>query len=124
MFQSPVVGDIIFYRVEALYFIGAVGYRGAVGYDGGFSPTPLKAVPYPRRYFYENVVVFTDRQFLNLSVCFRVRPGVVEDQLNHAGHNNIVEGHFFMDMPSLDDAGLDDGKIYLAEFLEMRFIGA
>src|SRR5207247_6774160 len=96
---------------------------GAVADDGFRGAVAFEAVPNQRRNLDQAVIVLAQKNLLDDSARSGIRPIVIEHELDATKRNGVVDGHAAVAMPTLDEAGKEDGKINFAEFLEMG-IGA
>src|SRR2546428_13596996 len=84
----------------------------------------FEAIPDVRRDGDECVVALAHEDLLQLAARRRALAVVVEDELDRAERNRVVDRHSLVEVPAFDDTRVDGREVDLAEALEVRVIGA
>ena len=119
MLEFPVVRYRAVHRIAARYFFGIVHYAGAVGDDSRFSADAFEAVPDQRWNGDQAIVVRPEKDFLDLAFGRAACTIIVEYKLDVAVGNGVVQDHALVQMPGLDGAWINAGKIDFAKGAEM-----
>ena len=67
VFEIPIIRNVILERINPGNLRRVMRMRGAIGNDRGFDPDPFEAVHYLGRHLYQDVVVFTEDELLDLA---------------------------------------------------------
>src|SRR5688572_6373626 len=94
-------------------------FSAAVRQNHHLVPVGFITVGDSRRNLNEHVVVFSQEDLLQTSLCRRFRPDVIKNQLCPARQDSVVNSHRLMDMPGLDGSRPRARKVDLSKTNEM-----
>lgn len=118
--ERPIVRNLRIEWVEPVHFRWIVGHRGAVRDHGVLCAATLIAVPDLRRNCDEGVILDAGENLVEFALRWAVVTIVIEDELDLAHRNRVVQRHLVMDVPALDYTGMDPGEVNFAEFTKVR----
>jgi hypothetical protein len=122
MLEVPIVRDLFGKRIQPNDFGWVVRFCRTIGHDGWFHAIPFKSVPNHWRNRDQTIILFAWEDLLNLTSARGPLPIIVEHQFDDSTDNRIVQSHYFMKMPTLDNSRIDNREIDLAKFLKPRII--